>query len=229
MLPVPPMVPGSGWRFVPGSDLIEFITTSLAPTVVTIDETGVDAGNAPNAPLQTDAHYGVRMRIRDQGSTGAGTDAGTCSHIAINNSHYDNISHHPYWPGGLFGSSNELAVASIGIAELAAAPCSQLTNSLTVQFTAAHSNLGGVSVTLEGPGGPYSFDLSPATAQDPGENWHGTATPSTVGSPPTPWTFNSLPPCAYLLKIGVDVLLTTGDAVPSTLVDYIAFCKGKSD
>jgi hypothetical protein len=220
LTPAPPMVTGSGWRFFPGSDLIEFVTTTLAPSVVAIDETGVDAGDSANAPLQTDVHYGVRMRIRDQGSMGDGSDAGTCSHIAINNSHYDNVSHHPYWPGGLFGATHELVVSSLGIAELASAPCSVLTNSLTVQFTAAHSNLGAVGVTMEGPGGPYAFDLSPATAQDPGENWHGTATPNG-------WTFNALPPCAYLLKLSVEALLTTGDGVPSAVVDYIAFCKGR--
>jgi hypothetical protein len=218
--PVAPMVPGAGWQFVPGGDLIEFITTSLAPTVVGIDETGVDAGDAPAATLQTDAHYGVRMRIRNQGSSGGGSDAGTCSHIAINNSFYENISHHPYWPGGLFGATNELVMASVGIKELEAAPCSVLTNSLTVEFTAAHSNLGAVGVTMEGPGGPYAFTLSPATAQDPGEGWHGTAAPSG-------WTFASLPPCAYLLRLSVDALLTTGDGVPSAVVDYIAFCKSR--
>ena len=230
MFPTPPMVPSSGWQFVPGADLILFDTTSLAPTVVDIDETGVTAGTSANAPLQTDAHYGVRMRIRNQGTSGEGTEAGTCSHIAINNSYYNNISHHPYWPGGLFGASNELAVASIGIAELASAPCSELTSSLTVEFTAAHSNLGPVAVTLQGPGGPYAFDLDPATAENPGENWFGTATPALVGSPPAPsWSFASLPPCAYLLEISVTVLLTTGDTEPLPLWDYIAFCKGTSD
>jgi hypothetical protein len=220
MYPVAPMVTGSGWRFVPGSDLIEFDTTTLAPSMQVVDETGVDAGSTANAPLQTDVHYGVRMRLRNQGDSGDGTEAGTCSHIAINNTRYDNVSHHPYWPGGLFGANHELAVASIGIAELLAQPCSQLTNSLTVEFTAAHSNLGGVTVSLEGPGGPYAFDLNPTSAQDPGENWYGTATPNA-------WTFGSLPPCAYLLKISVDVLLTTGDSVPLPLIDYVAFCKGK--
>ena len=49
-----------------------------------------------------------------------------------------------------------------------------------------------------------------------------------VGSPPHPaWSFNTLPPCAYLLKISVDVLLTTGDSNPLPLVDYVAFCKGQ--
>jgi hypothetical protein len=222
MFPVPPMVTGSGWRFVPGSDLIEFETETLAPSMTVVDETGVDAGSSAAAPLQTDVHYGVRMRLRDQGDSGDGTDAGTCSHIAINNSRYDNISHHPYWPGGLYGATHELAVASIGIAELAAQPCSELTKTLTVEFTAAHSNLGAVVITLEGPGGPYAFDLNPAAAEDPGENWYGTADPA--GG----WTFKSLPPCAYLLKLSVDVLLTTGDSVPLPLIDYVAFCKGKS-
>jgi hypothetical protein len=230
MLPTPPMVPSSGWQFVPGADLIVFDTTSLAPTVVDIDETGVTAGTSANAPLQTDAHYGVRMRIRNQGASGEGTEAGTCSHIAINNSFYNHISHHPYWPGGLFGASNELAVASIGIAELAAAPCSELTSSFTVEFTAAHSNLGPVAITLQGPGGPYAFDLDPATAENPGENWFGTATPALVGSPPAPaWSFASLPPCAYLLELSVTVLLTTGDTEPLPLWDYIAFCKDTAD
>jgi hypothetical protein len=187
----------------------------------------VGAGESAKAPLQTDVHYGIRMRMRDQGESGDGTEAGTCSHIAINNTRYNKISHHPYWPGALFGAANELAVASVGIAELASKPCSLLTDGLTVQFTAAHSNLGSVSAWLEGPGGPYAFDLNPATAEDPGENWFGTATPAMVGSPPAPaWTFEALPPCAYLLKLSVSVLLTTGDAVPDPIVDYIAFCKG---
>jgi hypothetical protein len=211
--------PGTGWRFVPGSDLIMFDTKTLAPSVVTVDETGVDAGDSAANPLQTDAHYGIRMRIRNQGDSGDGTEAGTCQHVAINNTRYDNISHHPYWPGGLFGANHELAVASIGIAELETAPCSVLKHSLTVKFTAAHSNLGEVTVSMEGPGGPYAFTLNPATAEDPGENWYGTANPDG-------WTFSNLAPCAYLLKLSVDPLLTTGDSDPLPLVDYIAFCKG---
>lgn len=143
--------PGSGWRFVPGSDLIMFDTTTLAPSVVTVDETGLDAGDSAANPLQTDVHYGIRMRIRDQGDTGGGTEAGTCSHVAINNTRYDNVSHHPYWPGGLFGATHELAVCSVGIAELETAPCSTLKQSLTVKFTAAHSNLGAVTVSMQGP------------------------------------------------------------------------------
>ena len=221
MFPVPPMVPGSGWRFVPGSDLINLITPTLLPFAASIDETGVDAGEAANAPLQSDVHYGIRMRIRDQGTTGGGTDAGTCS---TSRSTTPTTTTSPTTRTGraaCSGRADELAVASLGIAELAGSPCSTLANSLTVQFTAAHSNLGGVGVALEGPGGPYAFTSTPTAAADPGEP--GSAPPTRDG-----WTFTSLPPCAYLLKLSVDVLLTTGDSTPSPLIDYIAFCKAKT-
>lgn len=232
MFPGAPMVTGLGWRFVPGSDLINLNTTTLTPFVASIDETGVTAGSSantgvPGAPLlQTNVHHGIRMRIRNQGNSGTGTNAGTCGHIAINNTHYDNISHHPYWPGGLFGATDELAVASLGIAELVAAPCSLLTTSLTPTFTAAHSNLGAVTMSMEGPGGPYPFALNPVVVQNPGENWFGAAVPGVNASFPSSWTFAKLSPCAYLLKLSVTALLTTGDGVPAALVDYIAFCKG---
>jgi hypothetical protein len=225
MFPAPPMVPAEpppAWRFFPGGDLLQLITESLLPPfIASVDETGVVAGSSANAPLQTDVYFGIRMRLRNVGATSDGSEGGTCEHIAINNTRYNNISHHPYWPGGLFGDTNELAVSSVGIAELAAAPCATLHKSLTVEFTAAHSNMGGVSAWLEGPGGPFAFDLSPAAPQVAGESWFGTATPSG-------WTFASLAPCAYLLKLGVEVLLTTGDpgSNTGTLVDYIAFCKG---
>jgi hypothetical protein len=224
------MVPvaDADWRFVPREDLIAFSTTTLVPSVVTIDEAAIgNAGSTAVAPLQTDVHYGIRMRIRNQGSSGAGSEAGTCSHIAINNTIYDHVPHHPYWPGGLFGANHELAVSSLGIEQLRLAPCSLLLDTVTVKFTAAHSNLGPVAVTMEGPGGPYTFDLVPAAAQDPGENWFGDATPLLDGSS-QPWDFSTLDPCAYLLKLSVTPLLTTGDGVPDPLVDYIAYCKGST-
>ncbi len=236
--PTPPMVPlgTTGWRFTMGAGLPAFInldtTKAMPSSVTTINETGVVAGASGNAPLETDVFFGVRMRLRNVGTTGDGTDAGTCDHIAVNNSNYNNISHHPYWPGGLFNPAPatdfEIGLCSIGIAELLANPCSDLTSSLTVNFSAAHSNLGQVTVRMEGPGGPYAFDLNAAAGSTPGENLFGTATPQLVGSPPAPaWTFANLPPCAYLLKLDIDVLLTTGDAdiTPEPLEDYIVFCK----
>ncbi|WP_422935046.1 hypothetical protein [Sinomonas sp. P47F7] len=221
MIPVPPMVPvpDPNWRFYPGDALIRFMTTTL-PGTASVDETGVVAGASANAPLMTDVHYGVRMRLRNQGTSGSGADAGTCSHIAINNTVYNNVSHHPYWPGGLFGASNELAVSDIGVEELRLNPCSTLSDSLTVKFTAAHSHLGAVTAELQGPGGPFAFALAPDLGSTAGENLYGEAVP-TGG-----WSFDSLAPCAYLLSLSVEVLLTTGDSVPyPPLTDYIAFCK----
>jgi hypothetical protein len=234
LTPVAPMVPGPGWTFSASGDttgLLNLETTALA-SFPPLDESGVNAGESANTGgagdpwLQTDVHYGIRMMIRNQGTSGEGTDGGTCGHVAINNTLYYDISHHPYWEGGLWSkepaTDKEIAVCSIGIAELAKAPCSRLDKSLTVQFTAAHSNLGDVSVSLEGPGGPYGFTLDEEPASIAGENLFGTATPT--GS----WSFAKLAPCAYLLKLEVWVLLTTGDAdiTPEPLVDYIAFCKG---
>ena len=116
---------------------IELCTLPVdAVVVVTINEAGVAAGASGTRPLQTDVFFGIRMRLRDVGTTGDGTAAGTCDHIAINNSTYNNISHHPYWPGGLFNPAPatdfEIGMCSIGIAELLANPCSDLTSSLTV-------------------------------------------------------------------------------------------------
>ncbi len=91
-----------------------------------------------------------------------------------------------------------------------------------MQFTAAHSNLGAVGVTLEGPGGPYAFTLNPDAGSDPAENLFGTADPDG-------WTFASLPPCAYLLKLSVGRAADDRrQRARAPLVDYIAFCKGRS-
>jgi hypothetical protein len=217
-----PMVSGTGWRFVPGSDLIKLVTTAKLAPVQSVDETGVDAGE-PAIVVDTDVHLGIRMMIRDQGTAVDGVPAGTCEHITVDNSEYDKVSHHPYWPGGLFGAGDELAVASIGIDELSGAACSPLTTDLTVKFTAAHPHLGDVSVTLEGPPLPSPspapvFALTPGPGFVAGVNECGEATP--VG-----WTPASLAPCAYLVRLTVQVLLTDGDNVPGTLSDYIAFCK----
>jgi len=50
----------------------------------------------------------------------------------------------------------------------------------------------------------------------PGERF-GTATNGFV--------IGSLPDCAYIITLGVDLLLTTGDSIPSTVFDQIGFCK----
>jgi hypothetical protein len=112
------------------------------------------------------------MRVRKDGDATTEQVAGVCQKIAINNRHYDNIERHPAWmPQNL---SNQLGVAMVDIQQLiVGGGCVGIGGDLDVLFTAAHPTLGNVSITMSGPGGPYSFTLPAAV---PGEQF-GTATP----------------------------------------------------
>src|SRR5262245_30695225 len=194
--------------------MIEFISNSnLLDPWPAQNENGTTAGGPAAHPLAADKYFGIRMRVRQVGVPASETDGGTCDHVAIDNTLYDNITLHPDWDGGL-QPPGQLAVRMVDIAELIAKPCSEITNSLTVLFTAAHPNLGSVSITMDGPGGPYNFSL-PAIPEV--GDWYGTATPS--------FTVSSLKPCAYLVTLEITVLLTDGDHYPNPLYDHIAFCK----
>ena len=93
--------------------------------------------------------------------------------------------------------------------------CADVSDSLTVLFTASHPNLGPVSLRMDGPGGPYSFTL-PTPIPETGD-WYGTAING--------FTLADLIPCAYLVTLSVTPLLTTGDVNIQTFYDQIAFCK----
>lgn len=94
--------------------------------------------------------------------------------------------------------------------------CADVSDSLTVLFTASHPNLGPVSIRMDGPGGPYSFTL-PTPLPETGD-WFGTAVNN--------FALSDLIPCAYLVTLSVLPLLTTGDiAFGPPLIDQIAFCK----
>ena len=192
--------------------MIGLVTTTLNAWTP-VDLTGLSGGQAlSSAQLASDRVYGIRMMVRETGNPGSAIVAGECAKAAIDNTLYNNETHHPYWGGGTY--NNELGVYLLDIGELKAAPCSKITTSLTVLITAAHPNLGAPSVTMTGPGGPYSFSLPAAL---PGEVY-GTATPNG-------WTLASISPCAYIVGLSVPLLLTTGDGVPDPLYDQIAFCK----
>ena len=94
--------------------------------------------------------------------------------------------------------------------------CAEITNALTVEYTAAHPNLGNVSIDMTGPGGPYSFTMVDDGGATP-PNRYGHATPN--------FSVMNLVKCAYIVHLSIDLLLTTGDAVPDPLYDEIAFCK----
>src|SRR5262245_34333983 len=195
--------------------MIEFISNSnLLDPWPAQNENGTTAGGPAAHPLAADKYFGIRMRVRQVGVPASETDGGTCDHVAIDNTLYNNITLHPDWDGGL-QPPGQLAVRMLDIAELKAHPCSQLGESLTVLFTAAHPNLGSVSIQMTGPGGPYNFTLpAPPEVGD----HYGTATPSG-------FVVADLKPCAYLVTLTITVLLTDGDSFPGPLFDQIAFCK----
>ena len=151
------------------------------------------------------------MRVREVGDAGAGIPAGTCQHIAVNNTLYDNILRHPTWMPQLV--SDQLAVVMVDIGQLQLDGCAQIGTDLDVLITTAHPTLGAVTVSMTGPGGPYSFTEPPAA---PGER-SGTATPNFI--------VGDLAPCAYVVHLSVEVLLTTGDSTPTNRTDHIAFTK----
>jgi hypothetical protein len=199
-------------NFSPNGNMIVLRSETL--TSGAVDQTGVAAGASSTSggqPLAQDTHFSLRMMVREQGSS-ASSPAGTCEHIAIDNTLYDNVLHHPSWDGG--PASGQLGVALVDIQQLVANGCAGIGATLDVLFTAAHPNLGPVSISMIGPGGPYAFTLPPPTPQD----YFGTATPT--------FPVASLQPCAYIITLSVTLLLTTGDSAPNPLIDQIAFCKG---
>jgi hypothetical protein len=197
--------------FDPNRDMINLKSETLA-TFGSIDLTGLVAGNSSTSTgksLVQDRHFAIRMLVREHGSV-TQVVAGTCQRVAIDNTLYDNLDHHPDW-----GEYKEpLGVAMLDIAQLKSAPCSLITNALDVLYTAAHPNLGAVNISMNGPGGPYSFTL--AATGTPGDVF-GTAIPG--------FSLASLSPCAYVVHLSVQILLTTGDSIPDLLTDEIAFCK----
>lgn len=207
---------GSTGLFTPNHNLIQLNTRKLVPHFQDIDLNGLQTGNSSTSTgkaLADNRHFALRMKTREVGDTGSGDVAGTCKHIAINNTLYDNINSHPDWHDN--NRSNQLAVAMVDIAQLQGDGCSEIEDKLDVLFTAAHPNLGDVNISMKGGGTDYDFDLpSPST---PGDQY-GTADPKG-------FKVTDLSPCAYIVDMSVGVLLTTGDHTPDDLNDEIAFCK----
>jgi hypothetical protein len=220
---VPAPFTADGWIQVPqGADIylngtqINLDSTQL-PGFSNSDETAVSAGNAANPAAPTDLYFGLQMLVRQHGSS-TSSPGGTCSVVAIDNNLYSNIIHHPEWAKWV--GNNSYGVAMVDIKELQDAGCAGITNSLTVLFTASSPNLGSVSLSMVGDGGSFAFTL-PAPILPTG-NWYGTAT--------NDFTLSELPPCAYLITLSVDLLLTTGDSeFPNPLQDQIAFCLAGTD
>lgn len=210
-------------NFVPNGNFISLVSPMLR-AFGTINESAVDAGETagpPNATLGRDFFFSLRLRLREAFTFGGapvpGSEqvGGTCTRLAVMNTLYDNVAKNGSWiPHRV---SNQLGVASLDIQELAGGGCTEITSSLTVKYTAAHPNLDGFSLWLEGPGGPYSFTPGGGGTA---ENRFGTATNG--------FDIVDLPDCAYIAKLSVNILLTTGDSNPLPIGDEVAFCKNAS-
>lgn len=207
-------------NFVPSGDFINLLSPTLR-AFGAIDESAVQAGETagpPNATLGRVFFYSLRLKVREAFTFGGapvpGSEqvGGTCVRLAVMNTLYNNVAKNGLWiPHTVDG---ELGVASLDIAELAAGGCTEITDSLTIKYTAAHPNLGTFSIGMTGPGGPYSFTPGPGGTAD---NRFGTAT--------NDFNIADLPDCAYIVKLTVNLLLTTGDGHPGPIEDVVAFSK----
>lgn len=206
---------GPSGFFQPNGNQIQLNTKSLGGWV-DVDLTGLEAGNSSTStgqPLVQNRYFALRMQVRKVGDPTSVQVAGICQQIAINNTLYDNILRHPAWMA--VNKMDQRSVAMIDIQQLIiGGGCAGIEDNLDVSFTAAYPTLGTVSITMSGPGGPYNFTL-PATV--PGE-CYGHAIPNG-------FIVANLKPCAYIVTLSVQMLITTGDHIPVNLYDQIAFCK----
>lgn len=204
---------GAVGNFVPNGNMLGANTQRLAASP-TISVAGVEAGQsstALGAPLSQNRYAALRMRVRQVGAPTSEVSAGECVHFAIDNTRYDGVAKGGSWmPHVLLG---QLAAVSVDALQLRTNGCAGVHDDLEVVFTCAHPNLGEVSLTLSGPGGPYGFTLPP---RSPGEHF-GRATNA--------FSFATLADCAYIIDLSAPLLLTNGDNAPTPVQDRVAFCK----
>ena len=200
--------------FVPNNNLLGLNSATISAQ--THNLSGVVAGHstAP-AGLAVDEYAALRMVLRVAGQPTTQVQAGVAERVALANTTYDHVQKQGSWvPTRVDG---QLGVISLDIQELIGDGCARITNALNVNYTAAHPNLGSMSLTITGPSGPYHYALPPI-AQD----YFGSAH-NLLNSANHPVTIASLPKCSYILQGSIDLLLTTGDSSPLPIGDQIAF------
>ena len=200
--------------FVPNNNLLGLDSRALSSQ--THDLAAVVAGQSTaSAGLAVDEYVSLRMVMRQVGQPTTEVQAGIAERVALANTAYDHVQKHGSWvPTRVDG---QLGAVSIDIEELIGHGCARIHNSLTVDYTAAHPNLGSMSLGVSGPGGPYHYAL-PAIAPD----FHGTVS-QLLDAADNPVAVSSLPKCSYILTASIDLLLTTGDSTPLPVYDDIAF------
>lgn len=211
---------GAEGNFVANGNMVNVITPSLAASPG-IDVAGVLAGASSTsfgAALAANRHVALRLRVREVGNPASEIGAGLCPHVALENTRYSNVRKGGSWAP--VNVSDQLGVCSVDTLQLRTDGCAGIQLGLDVVLTATHPNLGAVSLSMNGPGGPYGFGLPAAV---PGERFG--AAVNGVAPPAGGWTLAGLADCAYVITLSAELLLTTGDSAPLPLQDQVAFCK----
>ncbi|MEO8762671.1 MAG: hypothetical protein ABI416_00195 [Ginsengibacter sp.] len=206
-----PTNPAGAGMFVSNGNQINLDSTTLTP-FPSIDLAGLIAGNdttSTGKALATDKVFALRMMVRQQGNDATKTEAGMCNRIAIDNTLYSGMSHHPEW--GAWGPVTEYGVCMLDVQQLISAGCSKITNTVDILYSVAHPNIGSISMVLTGPLPPVNLGPLPVT-----QNSFGTVTHNFAPSDPL---------CAYLVTLTAAYLLTTGDGNLPAVQDQIAFCR----
>lgn len=223
-------VDAGGWIAVPqasnfapniNGELLSLNTEML--NGATVNMAGLVQGQSTTsiAALQQNRFFKIRMTKREAGNAASEVTAGVSNPVAMFNTIYQSVPKFGSWMPQI---SNERGVACIDIQEMigggGGTGCTPITNALHVNYTAANPNMGGVSLTLYGPGGPYSIqNVSPVSSVP---ETFGTATelhnPALV-------PVGSLSKCAYTVKFSVELKLTNGESQHGNIEDWLSFCK----
>jgi hypothetical protein len=224
-------VDASGWIAVPQAGnfapningvLLSLNTATLNGATVNMAGLVQGQSTTTKAPLQKNRFFKIRMRKRQAGNAATEVTAGVSNPIAMFNTVYQNVPKFGSW---MPGTDDQMGVACIDIQEMigggGGTGCTPITSALHVNYTAANPNMGGVSLALYGPGGPYTIqNVSPVGSV---AETFGTATelhnPALV-------PVNTLSKCAYTAKLSVELKLTTGESQHSNIEDWLSFCKG---
>jgi hypothetical protein len=161
------------------------------------------------------------MRKRQVGNPLTEVSAGVSNPIAMFNTVYQNVPQFGSWMPQV---SSEMGVACIDIQEMigggGGTGCTPITDEVHVKYTAANPNMGVVSLTLYGPGGPYAIE-NVAPVSSVAETF-GTATQLNNG---VVVPVNTLSKCAYTVIMSVELKLTNGESQHSNIDDWLSFCK----
>ncbi|MGB5942482.1 MAG: hypothetical protein WBG71_06330 [Leeuwenhoekiella sp.] len=199
--------------------LIKLISANLAGGFV--DKSALVPGNS-SAPLEINRYFALRMKKREAGNPASEVDAGFSRPIAIFNTIYQDVPQGGSWAPA--ASSDELGIATLDLQELVTGGgCGKITDSLTVNYTAANPNLGNLSLSMSGPGGPHNFE--PVAFTTPGEEAHGTSLYTGANNTVDPNDVANLPNCAFEIRLNTTLHLTNGENNHPGIWDRVLFCK----